>query len=299
MRAEDAEPDLAVPALAIRPAVVAAPVEYAVAIDRFLAEASLGPASRRIYRISLASWAWPLVGKLPPPGRQRRGATPPVVPLAVLDDHRAGPRLAAALAERARRTDARTVNRELSALRSAIGWWRDRRWISGDPTAGLRHVASRPAALPALDDDQLARLFGVPAGLREQALWHLIFDSGARADDVLALDANQLDLSRCRARASAAVQIQWRATTSELLRWLLAGRACGPVYLTDRRAPGDAAPADVCPLTGRGRMSYRRAAELFTGHTRPLDPAGRGWTLHQLRQAGQATPCPVHTVDIG
>ena len=31
-------------------------------------------------------------------------------------------------------------------------------------------------------------------------------------------------------------------------------------------------------------MSYRRAAEIFTGRTRELDPAGRGWTLHQLRR---------------
>src|SRR5258708_257693 len=40
-----------------------APVEYAVAVDRYLAEGGLGPASRRVYRISLASWTWPLVGK--------------------------------------------------------------------------------------------------------------------------------------------------------------------------------------------------------------------------------------------
>lgn len=32
-------------------------------------------------------------------------------------------------------------------------------------------------------------------------------------------------------------------------------------------------------------MSYRRAAEIFRAVTRPLDPAGRGWTLSQLRQA--------------
>ena len=35
-------------------------------------------------------------------------------------------------------------------------------------------------------------------------------------------------------------------------------------------------------------MSYRRAAEIFTAWTRPIDPAGRGWTLHQLRQASSA-----------
>jgi hypothetical protein len=34
-------------------------------------------------------------------------------------------------------------------------------------------------------------------------------------------------------------------------------------------------------------MSYRRAAELFTAATVRLDPAGRGWTLHQLQQAGR------------
>ena len=68
---------------------------------------------------------------------------------------------------------------------------------------------------------------------------------------------------------------------------LLAGRSCGPVFLTGRRAPAGAAPADVCPVTGRARMSYRRAAEIFTAATRPLDPAGRGWTLGQLRQAGR------------
>jgi len=36
-------------------------------------------------------------------------------------------------------------------------------------------------------------------------------------------------------------------------------------------------------LTGRARLSYRRAAEIFTEVTRPFDPAGRGWTLSQLR----------------
>ena len=59
------------------------------------------------------------------------------------------------------------------------------------------------------------------------------------------------------------------------------------MFLTDRRAPAGAAPADVRPVTGRARMSYRRAAELFTVATRPLDPSGRGWTLGQLRQAGR------------
>jgi integrase/recombinase XerD len=35
-------------------------------------------------------------------------------------------------------------------------------------------------------------------------------------------------------------------------------------------------------------MSYRRAAEILTIATRPLDPAGQGWTPHQIRLAGPA-----------
>jgi hypothetical protein len=185
-----------IPARILLPAHIA-PVEYAVAVERYLASASLSDASRRIYRISLGSWLWPLVGQQAPAGRVRRGAVPPVVPLGVLDDPGTGARLAVAMGERAGLTDARTVNRELSALRSAAAWWQDLGWLSSDPTAGLRH----------------------------------------------------------------------------------------PVFLTGRRAPARVTGRDVCPLTGRARMSYRRAAEIFTAHTAALDPSGRGWTPHQLRRS--------------
>ena len=40
-----------------------APVEYAVAVDQYLDRAALSSASRRVYQISLASWAWPLIGQ--------------------------------------------------------------------------------------------------------------------------------------------------------------------------------------------------------------------------------------------
>jgi hypothetical protein len=160
------------------------PVEYAVAVEQYLDHAAISGASRRVYRISLAGWAWPLVGKPVPRGQERRGAVPPVVPLALLDDPGTGDRLATQLAARTAMADARTANREL-------------------------------------------------------------------------------------------------------LRWLLAGRTWGPVFVTSRRSPRTAV-ADVCRVTGQARMSYRRAAEIFTALTRPLDTAGRGWTLHQLSAAGRA-----------
>ena len=61
---------------------------------------------------------------------------------------------------------------------------------------------------------------------------------------------------------------------------LIAGRTSGPLFLTDRApAPGRApAAVDVCPVTGRARLSYRRAEALFR-------EASGGWTLHQLRHS--------------
>ena len=320
----------------LMPGVV--PVEYAVAVDRYLTAAGLSDGSRRVYKISLTGWSWPLVAERPPSGRARRGAVPPMVSLAVLDSGHAAERIAAAVAERERAAGPRTVNRELSALRGAIAWWQDRGWIRADPTAGLRHRTGMPQALPPLTAEQIAVLWQCGAGLREQALWRLLRDCGAAAPDVLALDAADLDLARGRVRASARLRSRgapspaghessacgpaghessacgpaghgssacgpsaygssgygssaygpsgYGTATAEMLGWLLAGRRHGPVFRTDRRAAAGTDPADVCPLTGRARMSYRRAAEIFTDWSRPLDPAGRGWTLHQLRRRG-------------
>jgi integrase len=264
-----------------------APVEYAAAVERYLGQACLGPASRRVYRISLAAWAWPLVGQRAPRGERRRGAVPPVVPLALLDDPGAGARLAAALADRAACADARTVNRELSALRGAVGWWLDQRWIRTDATAGLRHLATPGTVLPSLTPEQVAGLFRATRSLREHAFWRMLYDTAGPAGDVLRLDIGQLDLARHRERGAPGTGLWWREGTTQLLRWLLAGRPDGPVFLTGRRAPAGSDPAGTCPVTGRARMSYRRAAEIFTAATVPLDEAGRGWTLHQLCRAGQ------------
>ena len=263
-------------------------MEYGVAVERYLADAALGAASRRVYRISLISWAWPLVGLAPPLGVDRRGARPPIVPLALLDDEGVGERLAAAMTARALSVDVRTINREISALRSAVGWWQELGWISRDPSAGLRLLAGAGGSAAPLTDQQVSELFRADVALRERALWQLLRDTGVPAPLALALDASEVvRVGRRPAPGLPSVpgaQIRWSARTLSLLGWLLSGRSIGPVFLTDRKAPRGTAEADLCPLTGRARMSYRRAAEIFTSVTRSFDPAGRGWTLHQLRQ---------------
>ena len=171
---------------------------------------------------------------------------------------------------------------------------KDQGWIRADQTAGLRHKQPAPVVAP-LRAAQVSVLFALPVSLREHAFWRLLYDSGSPAGEVLALDANRIDLVRHRVQAlqyaasgsgsGSGDGIEWQEATSQVLRWLLAGRTWGPVFVTDRKAPAQAAKANVCAVTGQARMSYRRAAEIFATLTRPLDPAGRGWTLHQLRAA--------------
>jgi integrase/recombinase XerD len=263
------------------------PVEYAVAVERRLEAAGLSEGSRRIYRIALVTWAWPLVGRTAPSGSTRRRASPPVVPLNLLDDPACAARLRAACAERAAVTDPRTLNRELSILRGALRWWREQGWITTDPLAGVGSLPSAPVPAPAhLGDDEIRAVLALRAPLREQALWHLLHDTGASIEKVLALNIVDLDLDRRRGRVgrgTSRTEVHWGPRTGRLLSLLLLSRTSGPVFLTDRRAPADTPAADRCPLTGRARLSYRRAAEVFTDATRALDPSGSGWTLRQLR----------------
>ncbi|GAA1307362.1 hypothetical protein Psi02_46290 [Planotetraspora silvatica] len=261
-----------------------APVEYAVAVEHYLAALRLSEASRRVYRIALATWAWALVARTPPNGRARRGAVAPIVPMALLDASGAAGRLEDALVRRAATADPRTVSRELSILRGAISWWRTRGWIDADPLDGLRPPAMPSSAPSTLTPEQVAEVFALPAPLREQTCRRLLYETTAPIERVLALNADDLDLIRRRVRKEPG--IRWRAGSARLLPLLLAGRTTGPVFLASRRAAAGTAARDRCPVTGRGRLSYRQAAELFAEATRHLDPAGRGWTLRRLRAAG-------------
>ena len=256
------------------------PVEYGVAVESYLDDLRLDAASRRVYRIALDTWAWALVGEAPPPGPQRRGLRPPAVALSALDDPATAPRLRAALAARAAQRTPRTLNRELSILRGAIAWWQARGWVTADPAREL-HVPVPGGTAPRLDPGQIAALFALPVPLPDKALWRLIYDSGAPVGRLLALDITDLDHDRRRAYASG---IRWGPRTAHLLRLLTLGRLDGPLFVSERRAPAEPA-ADRCRLTGRGRLSHRRAAERFTTATRPLDPTGHGWTLRDLRRA--------------
>jgi integrase/recombinase XerC/integrase/recombinase XerD len=166
-----------------------------------------------------------------------------------------------------------------------------------DPSAAIerRRLRTNPdrRVIPAAALKALWRRDDV--NLRDKAFWRLAYDSAARANEVLSLDLHDLDL---HAKAATIVgkggtprQINWHTHTAHLLARLCARRRSGPVFLAQRLPRAPVPNADRDPTTGRARLSYRRAAELFTTHT--------GWTLHQLRHTrirelqDQGCPLPV------
>ncbi|WP_030453114.1 sigma-70 family RNA polymerase sigma factor [Herbidospora cretacea] len=155
-------------------------------------------------------------------------------------------------------TAARTWNRHLAALRSFCAW-AGRPDLAAD-LARRPEPASEPRPAPVWRDTD--------AALRERALWWLLHESAAPVTRVLALNVEDLDLADRRSRTG----ITWRSRTAALLPDLIGDRTRGPLFLSGRRpAPARAtAEADLCPHTGRRRLSYERAEHLFktaTGHT--------------------------------
>ncbi|MEV0755996.1 sigma-70 family RNA polymerase sigma factor [Streptosporangium sp. NPDC050280] len=158
---------------------------------------------------------------------------------------------------------------------------------SGDLTGGVpRDLAAELGRRPEprgrtrpIDRPHVEALWERPdIAPRERALWSLLYESGAGAGPALSLNVEDLDLAGMRGKvATGSGWIHWRSGTAELIPALVAGRRRGPLFLSDRRpGPGrPPAPTDLCPETGRRRLSYERAEYLFKRAT--------GYTLNQLR----------------
>ncbi|CAM3315602.1 DUF6596 domain-containing protein [Kibdelosporangium persicum] len=178
----------------------------------------------------------------------------------------------------------RTWNRHRSAIRS-FAVWAELAGLDAD----LDWRTESSSGTPALDPVRLEAVWALDVPVRERVLWRLLHESGAAVTTVLSVNVEDIDFDDRRARTGRS-WVSWRSATAGLLPRLTAGRTRGPLFLADRR-PVPArmpAPGDLCPETGRGRLSYPRAEYLFKQATRRIDPAGRGYTLKQLR-AGNRT----------
>ena len=101
---------------------------------------------------------------------------------------------------------------------------------------------------------------------------------------VLRLAVGDLDLANRQARARTkgghTRPLHFQTAAARLLARLTAGRQACPVFLTSRRAAAHrVTPAtDLDPASGRVRLSYEMAEQLFKRYT-------GGKTLHQLRHS--------------
>lgn len=223
---------------------------------------------------------------------------PPAAGLAALDAEAGRAALAQAFDAAFGELAPATYARHLSALRSAVTWWRASGRLKTDPTAGWARPKIPVDTTRALTREQVDALFRLDAPIRDKTLWRLTYETAARAEEILSLDVPDLDLPNKRARViskgGAIEWVHWQAGAAMLLPRLLAGRDRGPVFLADRLPTRPVASLDLCPVTHRARLSYRRAAKIFEQSTRRLahpDAAEEalaglgGWTLHQLRHS--------------
>ena len=183
-----------------------------------------------------------------------------------------------------------TWNRNRAAANAWLSWCRDRQGWPAPAVAAIcerrkEHVDATKDLSKAAIERQLSRR-DLP--LREKTLWRMLYETAARANEILALDIEQLDLDNRRApirsKGGEIEWIYWGTGTAHLLPRLLrlpdgSSRCNGPLFLAGRK-PVPArrpAPRDICPQTGRARLGYDRARILLMRLT--------GWHLHQLRHS--------------
>ncbi|WP_420443917.1 tyrosine-type recombinase/integrase [Candidatus Poriferisodalis sp.] len=240
-------------------------------VDDFLAAVDLSENTPRAYRASLEAFADDV-------GHRRLDS----IGRATIERH---------LRERYAGRAPATVNRHLAAISAMFGWAAEIGILEASPAAGIRRRRQprsarserqgRPIPL-----DELQALFEHRDHLvRDRVLWRLLYDSAARAREVLNLNIEDIDFAKKRAtvigKGGGVETIQWSTDTARVfpavLRWHHLRRESGPVFLSSRKLRGPSA-RDVCALTGRPRLSYNRASEIFK-------TASRGRTLHQLRHS--------------
>lgn len=157
-------------------------------LRRLEVERNLSAHTVRAYATDLADFARWL---------ERHGLKPTEV------DHR---RLRGYLGELDRAGYARTtINRRLSAVRTLFGWMVEEGVLGSDPTSVVSSP-KRPRALPRLiPADDLTRLLAAPdtstpEGIRDAAVFELLYATGMRVGELSALDLVSLDLARAQVR---------------------------------------------------------------------------------------------------
>ena len=138
----------------------------------------------------------------------------------------------------------------------------------GDPLAGIeRRPQPRDDTAPIRYDQLHALWTRADIHVREKTLWRMLYETAARANEVLALNVEDLDVGARRAvvrgKGGHRQEVVWASGTARLLPCHLGSRGRGPVFVTHRRPNVAPAIPDLCPDSGMGRLSYRQAWKAF------------------------------------
>ncbi|MFF3573005.1 tyrosine-type recombinase/integrase [Nocardia jiangxiensis] len=199
-----------------------------------------------------------------------------------------------------------TWNARRAAVAKWLSWCREQGWDAPKVPASATRSTPPDSETPVRSRTAIDRLISRrEIHLREKTLWRMLYETCARAEELLQLNIEDLDLAgRCarvkskgakpRTRRRGATHhehvleaVYWDAGTARLLPRLIRGRTRGPVFVTHRRpGPGKyLADRDLCPDTGLARLSYDQARDLLDAAT-ATDGPGTGWDLHELRHSG-------------
>jgi len=186
-----------------------------------------------------------------------------------------------------------TYNRNLATFRSFFAWCIEYERTDKNPASKIkirknrRTTAAERQARPISYGELESLWSNNDHDRRDRCYWAMLYDTAARANELLLINIEDLDLANKEAivigKGGSAENISWSSLTARRLPGLIAKRTKGPLFISNRRPVRAPAEDDLCSTTGHARLSYRRAAELFKGAT--TKPDGSHYTLHQLRHS--------------
>lgn len=238
-------------------------MDWTSGVEEFFADRDLSPTTKRSYTLTLQAVAQHL----------------PTQDWSDLD----ADDLRQAVAEAYPAVAPATWNRVVATVSSYCGYAQSRGWAALDLADTLTRRKDPIRHDRGLTSQELERLWKSSAPVRDRCLWRMLYETAARAQEILGLNVEDLDLARKRAtivrKGGATDVVHWQTGTARLLPYVIDGRASGPLFLSSRPAAADRAVAslDQDPESGLPRLSYRRAAETFKEVS--------GHTLHELRHA--------------
>ena len=235
-------------------------LRWDAAVEAFLAAKQLSSATRRTYRLALDTV-----------GHQIGSDTP-------LSEIHPEQLLGVFLARWGDSTP-NTWNTRLIAVRSFLSFCQTRDWIDHDPLELVdrrrppRDRTSKAIPVTALETLWTRR----DVHLREKALWRLLYETAARATEVLNLNIEDTDFHLRQAtiigKGGHRELIFWASGAARVMSRYLHGRSRGPVFLTHRKPR--LAPAMGGPVPDHRpdqALLRNRRQTVQTGHRRPMDP---------------------------